>query len=297
MEIFKGQNLLNLVKELPDDESCKAYLSKIKWSNGFTCVKCGHQKGCLKTNHSYYCYNCEHVESSTANTLFHKVKFGLQKAFMIVFEMTTSTKSISSIQMGKRYGISQPTAWGFMHKVRIAMQSSEQYPMTETVHVDEFVVGGYEQGKPGRSYDSKKTKAVIAVELNTQSKVKRAYVKCIDDYSAKSLTTIFEQHISQDANVVTDKWRGYNPLKKKYNITQKESDKGANFKELHVIIHQLKSWIRTVPSHIHKKYIQAYFNEFVYRLNRSLFKETIFHNTIVKMVKAKPTSLNMINGS
>ncbi|MGL5274668.1 MAG: IS1595 family transposase, partial [Myroides sp.] len=40
-----------------------------------------------------------------------------------------------------------------------------------------------------------------------------------------------------------------------------------------------------------------YFNEFVYRLNRSLFKETIFHNTIVKMVKAKPTSLNMINGS
>lgn len=39
MEIFKGQNILNLVKELPDDEACKAYLSKIKWSNGFTCVK------------------------------------------------------------------------------------------------------------------------------------------------------------------------------------------------------------------------------------------------------------------
>lgn len=32
------------------------------------------------------------------------------------------------------------------------MQSSEQYPMTETVHVDEFVVGGCEQGKQGRSF-------------------------------------------------------------------------------------------------------------------------------------------------
>ena len=31
MEEFKGQNILNLVKELPDDEACKAYLSKIKW--------------------------------------------------------------------------------------------------------------------------------------------------------------------------------------------------------------------------------------------------------------------------
>ncbi len=29
-------------------------------------------------------------------------------------------------------------------KIRIAMKSSEQYPMEGTVHVDEFVVGGKE---------------------------------------------------------------------------------------------------------------------------------------------------------
>jgi hypothetical protein len=31
MDNFKGQNILNLVKEFPNDDSCKAYLSKIKW--------------------------------------------------------------------------------------------------------------------------------------------------------------------------------------------------------------------------------------------------------------------------
>lgn len=294
MEDFKGQNILNLVKELPDDLSCKAYLSKIKWMYGFKCSKCGSDKGCEKSGYNYHCYGCNHVESSTANTLFHKVKFGLQKAFLIVFEMSTSTKSLSSTQVAKRYGISQTTAWFFMQKVRVAMKSSKNYPLSEIVHVDEFVIGGKEDGKQGRSYDTKKTKAVIAVELTNKKRIKRVYVKAIDDYSAKSLTPIFEEHISTTAKVFTDKWRGYNPLKATYNIEPIQSNNGKNFKELHIMIHQIKSWIRTIPSHISKKHIQAYFDEFCYRINRSIFKETIFHKTIQRMVKESPIKHNQI---
>jgi len=33
MEVFKGQNILNFIKELPNDESCKAYLVKSKKIN------------------------------------------------------------------------------------------------------------------------------------------------------------------------------------------------------------------------------------------------------------------------
>jgi len=290
MDNFQGQNILNFVKELPNDEACHAYLAKIKWRDGFTCSKCGHDKGCEKSGHKYHCYSCNHVESATANTLFHKVKFGLQKAFCIVFEMSTSSKSLSSIQVGKRYGIRQGTAWYFMQKVRNSMKSSQQYPLSEIIHVDEFTIGGKEEGKPGRSYDTKKKKAVIAVELTNKHQVKRVYVKSIDDYSAKSLTPIFEEHISTTAKIVTDKWRGYQPLKQKYNIEQRPSNQGKNFKELHIIIHQIKSWVRTIPTHVSKKHIQAYFDEFCFRINRSQFKESIFHKTIERMVIANPIS-------
>ncbi len=75
MDIFKGQNILNLVKEFPNDDACKAYLSNIKWIDGFKCAKCGAEKGCEKAGFNYHCYACNHVESATANTLFHKVKF------------------------------------------------------------------------------------------------------------------------------------------------------------------------------------------------------------------------------
>ena len=130
--------------------------------------------------------------------------------------------------------------------------------------------------------------------MTDKNKVKRVYVKAIDDYSAKSLTPIFEEHISTSAKIFTDKWRGYSPLKAKYNIEQKESKNGKNFKEMHIVIHQIKSWIRTVPTHVSKKHIQSYFDEFTFRINRSIFKETIFHKTIERMIIAMPIYQNQI---
>ena len=286
MEIFKGQNLLEFAERFKTDEDCQLYLAHFKWSEGFKCVKCGHSRSQVRRNHSRTCNICSHTESVTANTLFHKVKFGLRKAFFICFEMATTTKSLSATQVGVRFGITEKTARLFMHKVREAMRSSENYPMEGNVHVDEFVVGGKEEGKVGRSYDSNKKKMVCAVELTDDGKVKRMYSLNIDNYSATELEKVFEKHISKDANVVTDKWKGYRPLMKRYNITQIESNHGMNFTALHTMIHQVKSWIRTTYSWVSEFNINRYVNEFCFRINRSQMKENIFNNLIGRMIKA-----------
>ena len=65
-----------------------------------------------------------------------------------------STKRKFASYMGVRFGVTEKTARLFMHKVREAMKSSEGHPMDGNVHVDEFVVGGKEKGKVGRSYNS-----------------------------------------------------------------------------------------------------------------------------------------------
>lgn len=286
MKQFEGQDILNFIKELPNDESCKAYLSKIKWQDGFTCVKCGHTKGCEKAGYRYHCYSCQHVESATANTLFHKVKFGLRKAFFICFEMSTTTKSLSASYMGVRFGVTEKTARLFMHKVREAMKSSENHPMDGTVHIDEFVVGGREKGKVGRSYNSKKKKVVTALELTDKGKIKRMYALKIDNFSSKELEKIFEKHIDENASITTDLWRGYRPLFEEYNITQIESNNGKNFIALHTMIHQVKSWIRTTYSWVSDFNINRYLDEFCYRLNRSRSKVNIFNNLIERMVKS-----------
>lgn len=286
MELFKGQNLLEFTESFPTDISCKEYLTTIKWKEGFTCLKCGHKASQIRKDYSRTCNKCSHTESATANTLFHKVKFGVRKAFFICYEMSTSTKSLSASYMGVRYGITEKTARLFMHKVREAMKSSENYPMVGNIHIDEFVVGGKEEGKVGRSYDSKKKKAICAVEPTEEGKIKRIYALRIDDFSSTQLGKIFDKHIDQQGVVTTDLWKGYRPLTKHYNITQIESNNGMNFKALHTMIHHVKSWLRTTYSWVSEFHIDRYFNEFCYRLNRSQTKKHIFNNLITRMIIA-----------
>ena len=220
MEIFRGQNLIEFAERFKTDDDCKTFLSGIKWEEGFTCRKCGHTKYQERKNYSRTCNLCSDTESPMANTLFHKVKFGLRKAFFMCFEMATTIKSLSALQMSVRFGVRENTARLFMHKVREAMKSSENYPMDENVHKDEFVVGGKEEDKPGRSYDSKKKKSICAVESTEDGKVKRFYALKFKDFSSKSLRTIFDKHISTQASVTTNEWKGYIPIMKDYSIDQ-----------------------------------------------------------------------------
>ena len=285
MNIFKGQNLLEFSDRFKSDEDCKEYLAGIKWNDGFECRKCGHKKYQVRKDFSRTCNVCSHQESATANTLFHKVKFGVRKAFFIIFEMGTSTKSLSASYAAVRFGVTEKTARLFMHKVREAMESSGNHPMDGNVHVDEFVLGGREKGQVGRSYKAKKKKAITAVELTDDGKVKRMYAMRIKDFSARSLQYMFVNHISRDAKITTDKWRGYRPIAKAYDITQVDSNGGLNFKALHTMIHQIKSWIRTTYSWVSDFNINRYFNEFCFRINRTKGKATIFNNLLTKMVK------------
>ena len=292
---FKGENILEFTNHFPDDRTCLQYMSDHKWADGYTCKKCGHTKFTVrKKNLARDCNRCHHIESPTAGTMFHRVRFGIRKAFMITFEMSATTKGLSASQLSKRYGISRTTAWTFMHKVRITMQSSGKYPMKGKVQVDEFVFGGKESLKQGRSKDSQKKKLIGALELNETGKVKRVYFKKIEDYSSKSLSKIFDSHISTKAQVLTDKWTGYVPISKRFNIEQKYSDKGGSMKQMHTIIHQVKSWLRSVYSWVHEAHIEKYLAEYSYRINRSIYKQTIFDNLIQRMVKAQPLTYQAI---
>ena len=212
MDSFKSESIVDFFDTYTTNLDCLEYLSRIKWQDGYSCAKCNHKKFTVrKANYARDCNMCHHIESPTANTLFHRVRFGVRKAFIIVFEMSVATKSVSSSQMARRLDISRQTAWLFMHKVRIAMKSSESHPMTGQVFVDEFVYGGKEDLKQGRSNNSKKKKIVVAVEVDKKRGVKRAYFKRIENYSSKELSKIFVSHISGDAKITTDKWKGTCP--------------------------------------------------------------------------------------
>lgn len=233
--MFRGEDILEFTDKFKTNIDCLAYLAEIKWSNGYTCPKYGSEKYTIrKANLARDCNRCHHIDCPTANTLFHKIKFSLRKAFTIIFEMSARTKGLSAFQVAKRYSIRRTTAWSFMHKIRKAMEGSGNYPIEGEVQVDEFVFGGKETLKQGRSNDSNKKKIIGAVSLTSDGKVSRSYFKKINDYSAKSLKTIFEEHI------------------------------------------------------------EKYLNEYSFRINRSICKDTIFHKLVERMMKREIVTYQII---
>ena len=279
---FSGQNIFDFMEQFPDEITCLAYLANIKWADKYVCPKCGHKKFTVrKKNFARDCNRCHHVESPTAGTLFHRARFGIRKAFAIIFEMSSTTKSLSASVVAKRYNISRTTAWTFMHKVRIAMKSSLSSPLTGIVQVDEFAFGGRETLRQGRSHDKKRKKLVAAAETTTTGGVKRVYFQKIPDFSSKSLRKIFDDHISAQARVNTDHWTGYLPIAKDYTINQHHASHRKSMKQMHIIIHQVKAWLRCTFSWVHEGHIEKYLDEFSFRINRSIHRQNIFHRRTV----------------
>lgn len=232
---------------------------------------------------AFRCTKCRYDESPTAGTMFDKVKFSILKAFHIVFKIATKKKGMSSSGLSHEFELRQKPCWEFKWKVQQAMESSFNHPLTGTIHVDEFMVGGPEEGKKGRSKGLKKL-IVLAVEI-VEDGVGRAYAEVIEHSSAIELGAFLKKYVSKETTIITDKWRGYSPLKKDFlNLNQVDSDDGKNFKGLHIHIMNIKGWLRGIHHHCSKEHMQDYLNEYHFRYNRRSNMDTIFDVLIRKMV-------------
>lgn len=124
--MFKSLKIMSLPKNETSiyalfecDKSCFEYLVKCKWSKGFKCRRCQHGKfGKGKKWHHRRCKKCRYDESATANTLFHKLKFPIKKAFDISYELMRNEMGLSSCEISRRFGIKQSTAWFFKRKIQ-----------------------------------------------------------------------------------------------------------------------------------------------------------------------------------
>jgi len=295
MKILKELSRKEFRSKFGTEELCFLFLSEVKWSKGFACFKCKNKKYSKgKTPYNKRCTRCGYDESPTANTLFHKVKFGIENAFEMAYDISTSKKGANSIWLAERYGVKQMTAWLFRRKVQQAMKSGENFPLEGEVHVDEFEIGTPQKGEQGRSKSDCKIRVVIALEYRN-GKAGRGYAKIIQDYSSKSLEKIFNIHISKDAKITTDGWSGYKPIMKKFpHFEQKLSDKGQNFKMLHIQIRNFKNWLRGAHSYCDKETLNQYIGEYFFRFNRMNFRETILEKLLCRMIKEKPITYKSI---
>ena len=281
----------------PDEQSCRLFLYRLKWKNGFICPKCNQKSTPWNQTHDrLVCPFCRYQTTVTAGTIFDKTRTPLLVWFETAWHMTTAKNGVSATTIEKTLDINYRTGWTMLQRYRIAMVRSERTKLSGKVEVDETLLGGVDiGGKRGRG--SKKQIVIIAVELLDPKGYGRVRMRYIPDASAKSLIQFIQDTIEPDSIVSTDGWRGYNSLKSlgfKHEVTvisTSEDQAHVSMPGVHQIAALLKRWILgTHQGSFSQDHLQSYLEEYTFRFNRRASKHRglIFERLLEQAVQTQP---------
>lgn len=113
---------------------------RLRWPNGIACPECGsiHIYN-PEPNKLHICADCGYRFSDTSNTTFHSTKLPLSKWLFAIYFFAETTRGLSSYALSRLIGVSQPTAWNMLMKIRNSISYEIQIP--DGAMLDEVFIG------------------------------------------------------------------------------------------------------------------------------------------------------------
>jgi len=285
---FQSLSLDDFYKRFTCDEDCYQNLIELKWGSGYSCPKCKNIKYCKGVKrYDRQCTKCSYIESPTAGTIFHHVKFPLLSAFKIVYFVSTNKKGIASTELSRKLKLRQKTCWLFKLKAMQAMESNNIHPLEGDVEIIQFEESK-EKNRGGAATISKR-KVILAIEKKTKGAA-RIYGINITGDPEKCFKDFCKNKIAEDARIHTSS--NYYLIKNNPRITKVENLKRGRFTLGKRIMYTFKNWMKAI--HCHVNLLQYYINEYCYRHNRHGMKGEIFDDLLKRMVKHKPAPYHSI---
>ncbi|MFL5288637.1 MAG: IS1595 family transposase, partial [Rhodopila sp.] len=140
------------------EEKCRAVVIASRWPKGFECPACGGQAYCeVRSRGLFQCNACRRQTSPIAGTIFASTHVPLRLWFRAMYHLTQSKQDISSIELGRRLGVTQTTAWKIKHKLaQVMMERDATKHLSGRVELDDAYLGGERTGgKRGRGAPGK----------------------------------------------------------------------------------------------------------------------------------------------
>lgn len=234
MSTYKALSFFEFQERFRTEEACFHHLHKLHLPDGFRCPKCRHTKAYfMKKRKVFQCANCRNQTSLTANTIFHKTRTPLRKWFWAVYLVGSDKRGCSAKRLSKLIDVSYPTAWLMIHKVRKAMKDRD-----------------------------------ALYKLNH-------FIEMVDHIDSNNLNEFVYRSIEPYQTIKTDAYPSYNVLNMAFDH-QKEIVKTHEAMEklpwVHILIGNVKSFIRGTYHGVSHKHLQSYLSEFCYRFNRRFFE-------------------------
>lgn len=267
--------IMEFQERFATEEACRAYLLASRWPDGFRCPACGGREAgeMHRRRLVWQCKRCAHQTSVTAGTVMHKTHTPLRTWFWAAYLVATHHPGISAKQLQRQLGLSRyETAWLVLQKLRRAMVAPERERLKREVEVDEFFLGGVEEGHKGRGPGAKKALCGVAIEVRGRGSG-RVRLSVLEDASGCSLGSFVKASTAVGAIVHSDGWKGYNGLRKAgFDHCPRSQRAGVGeepyLPRAHRAISNLKAWMHGTHRGVSNEHLPVYLNEFVFRHNR-----------------------------
>ena len=206
----KGLTLVELMDMFPNEAAATKWFESIYWPETRACGKCGSTRT-REASHKkmpYWCSDCRSYFSVKTGTPLANSKVPLRKWAIAIYLCLTSLKSVSSMKLHRDIGVSQPTAWYMLHRIREAWipKGENGTPYDGPVEADETYFGGKRKNMSnakraeleGRGTVGKT--AVVGAKDRSTNQVSATVVERTDKATIHGFLAM---HVSPDATIYT----------------------------------------------------------------------------------------------
>ena len=277
VQFQKGLSEPEFDRQFGTEVQCRAVVVASRWPDGFVCPECGgRQHSVVKTRDLFQCSACRRQTSPIAGTIFAATKLPLRTWFCAIYHMTQTKQGISSIELGRRLGVRQDTAWKIKHKLKqVMMERDASKQLTGRVEIDDAYLGGERTGgKRGRGAPGK-TPFVAAVETTPDGKPVRMKLGRVAGFTGKAISVFARRNLNPGCIVVSDGLQCFGGVAEA-GCAHEAIKTGSGpasvrvpaFKWVNTALGNIKAAITGTYRSIASKHVPRYLAEFEYRFNR-----------------------------
>lgn len=287
------------------EDSCRLYLERLRWPNGFECPRCQHRTAWRIRRQQFQCASCHYSLSVTAGTILQDTHKPLRLWFRTAWYVTGQKYGASALGLQRVLGLGgYLTAWSWLHKLRRAMVRPGRDALSGRIEVDETYVGGMAEGKRGRGSENKAIVVIAAQEDGPG--IGRIRMARVRDASAASLHEFIKTAVEPKSLIHTDSWEGYTGLNKigfHHEITnlsaQGNTSTSESLPRVHRVAALLKRWLLgTHQGAVRPDHLDYYLDEFTFRFNRrtSRSRGKLFYRLLEQIVQVEPSPYKKMVG-
>lgn len=116
------EDLYTMLEQADSEEDYREILERLRWSSGFSCPRCGHNRGYrIESRRLIECKQCNLQVSATSGTLLHGVRD--LRAWVKAILSFMQTEGLSAVSVAKLFDLGYATAWFMMQKIRWTLES------------------------------------------------------------------------------------------------------------------------------------------------------------------------------